>query len=73
LHGGEVVLAGDRVLGRVTSGGFGHTLGRNILCAYLAADEPADSGVTIEVMGERFPAQRHARPPYDSERRSILA
>jgi 4-methylaminobutanoate oxidase (formaldehyde-forming) len=73
LHGGEVVLAGDRVLGRVTSGGFGHTLGRNILCAYLAADEPADTAVTIEVMGERFPAQRHTRPPYDPERRAILA
>jgi sarcosine dehydrogenase len=73
LHGGEVVLAGDRVLGRVTSGGFGHTIGRNILCAYLAADEPADAELTIEVMGERFAALRHARPPYDPERIAILA
>ena len=73
LHGGEVVLAGDRVLGRVTSGGFGHTIGCNIFCAYLAVDEPADAELTIEVMGERYPAVRHTRAPYDPERSAILA
>jgi 4-methylaminobutanoate oxidase (formaldehyde-forming) len=40
MFGGEIVLAGDRVLGRVTSAGYGYTVGRNILCAYVAADEP---------------------------------
>ena len=45
MFGGEIVLAGDRVLGRVTSGGYGYTVGRNILCAYVAADEPAHADV----------------------------
>lgn len=73
LHGGEVVLAGDRVIGRATSGGFGHTVGRNIFCAYIAADEPASTDIAIEVMGQRYPAVRHARPLYDPERKAILA
>ena len=73
LHGGEVVFAGERVLGRVTSGGFGHTVGRNLFCAYIAADEPASADITIEVMGERHPAMRHTRPLYDPERKTILA
>jgi len=73
LFGGEIVLAGDRVLGRVSSAGYGYTIGRNILCAYLAADEPAHPEYTVEVMGERYPALRHTRPPYDPERKAILA
>ena len=73
LYGGEVVLAGGRVIGRVTSGGFGYTVGRNLLCAYLAASEPAHEHYEVEVMGQRFPAVRHTRPLYDAERRAILA
>ncbi len=73
LFGGEIVLAGDRVLGRVTSAGYGHTVGRNILCAYVGAGEPPDAECRIEVMGERHPVVRHSRPPYDPERKAILA
>jgi len=62
LWGGEVVLAGNRVAGRVTSGGYGYTVERNIFCAY-----------EIEVMGERHRAVRHVRPLYDPDRRAILA
>jgi len=68
---------GDAVVGRVTSAGYGYTCGRNVLCAYVAADPPVDAahstGYSIEVMGTRHAAQRHARPPYDPERRTILA
>ena len=46
---------------------------RNILCAYLAADEPRIAAYEIEVMGERYPAVRHTRPLYDPDRRAILA
>ena len=66
------MLVGERVIGRTTSGGFGHTVGRNIFCAYIAADEPASADVSIEVMGERYPAVRHTRPLYDPERKSIF-
>jgi 4-methylaminobutanoate oxidase (formaldehyde-forming) len=73
VFGGEVVVRDDRVLGRVTSGGYGYTVGRNIFCAYVGADEPLEADYAIEVMGERHPARRHARPLYDPDRRAILA
>jgi 4-methylaminobutanoate oxidase (formaldehyde-forming) len=73
LFGGEIVLAGERVLGRVTSAGYGYTAGRNILCAYLAADEPAHPEYAVEAMGVRYPAIRHTRAPYDPDRKAILA
>ena len=73
LYGGEIVLAGERVLGRVTSAGYGYTVGRNLLCAYLPADEPAYPEYAVEAMGERFPAVRHTRPLYDPDRKAILA
>ena len=67
------MLAGERVIGRSTSAGFGHTVGRNLFCAYIAADESASDDITIEVMGERYPALRHTRALYDPERKAILA
>ena len=73
MFGGEIVLSADRTLGRVTSAGYGYTVGRNILCAYLRADEPAQSEYEVEVMGVRYPALRHTRPLYDPERKAILA
>jgi len=73
LFGGEIVLAGDRVLGRVTSGGYGYTVGRSIFCAYIGSDEPVAGQYSIEVMGERHRALRHTRPLYDPDRRAILA
>ena len=73
MFGGEIVLAGDRVLGRVTSAGYGYTVGRNILCAYVAADEPVHADYAVEVMGKRYPAARHTRPLYDPDRKAILA
>ena len=73
LFGGEIVLIGDRVAGRVTSAGYGYTVGRSIFCAYVAADEPVASTYSIEVMGERYAAVRHTRPLYDPDRRAIMA
>jgi 4-methylaminobutanoate oxidase (formaldehyde-forming) len=73
MFGGEIVLAGERVLGRITSAGYGYTVGRNLLCAYIAADEPSHAEYTVEVMGERYPAVRHTQPLYDPERKALLA
>jgi glycine cleavage system aminomethyltransferase T len=57
----------------VTSAGYGYTVGRNLFCAYVSADEPADATYEVEVMGARYPCVRHARPLYDPERKRILA
>jgi len=73
LFGGEIVLRGDRVAGRVTSAGYGYTVGRNIFCAYVAVDDPLEGDYRIEVMGETHGAKRHTRPLYDPDRRAIMA
>jgi 4-methylaminobutanoate oxidase (formaldehyde-forming) len=58
IYGGEAVWAGDRLLGRLRSGGYGYTVERNIGLVYL----PVELAVTgtplaVEVFGERVPAQ----------------
>ena len=73
MFGGEVVLSRERVLGRVTSAGYGYTVGRNVFCAYVATEDLDAGDLSVEVMGERHTAVRHAKPLYDPERRAILA
>jgi len=64
--GGEPVFFGSRCTGRVTSGGYGHTVGKSIALAYLPAEAArATEGFTVEILGERFPARRMAEPHYD--------
>lgn len=73
MFGGEVVLHGDHVLATAKSAGYGYTVGKNILCAYLPVDATQHFDYTVEVMGERHPLMRHTRPLYDPDRSSILA
>lgn len=65
-HGDEPVLAGDRLVGHVTSGGYGHTVGAAIALAYLPV-EHAEPGTElgVEILGERRPALVVAEPLYD--------
>ena len=64
--GDEPVWHQDKVVGWVTSGGFGHCVNRSIALAYIAAslDGTAD-GFEVEILGQRRPAQRVAQPLYD--------
>ena len=77
LYHGESVLVGGDVVGRVTSGAYGHTLGA---AAGLAAifGEPAavaqvvsDGDVEVEIAGERVPARLSARPFFDPDGRRL--
>ncbi|MGH3767427.1 MAG: GcvT family protein [Pseudonocardiaceae bacterium] len=64
--GGEPVLVGDAVLGRVTSGGYGYTVGRSICFAYLPV--PAvqmGTPVAVQIAGRRFEGVVEADPLYD--------
>ena len=64
--GDEPVWRDDKVIGSVTSGGYGHTVGKSLALAYIdkAQAERAD-GFEIEIIGERRPAVRLAAPAYD--------
>jgi 4-methylaminobutanoate oxidase (formaldehyde-forming) len=50
--GSEPVRVGDRVAGRVTSGGYGYTIGASIAYAYLpVADAEPGTAVSVDLFG----------------------
>ena len=64
--GGEPVRIDGQLVGRVTSGGFGYTVGRSIAYAYLpiAVSEPGVS-LQVDVFGEWVPGRVAADTLYD--------
>jgi dimethylglycine dehydrogenase len=65
-HGYEPVRVDGALVGAVTSGGYGHTVGTSIALAYLPP-EHAEPGteVTVDVLGDRLPARVVEQPLYD--------
>ena len=58
------VLCDGSIVGIVTSGGWGHRVGRALAFAYLT-DGGDRSGLSVEILGERYPAEILEQPPYD--------
>jgi glycine cleavage system aminomethyltransferase T len=56
LYGGEAVLDGGEVVGRVRSCAYGFTVERNIALAYLPTQLGPGDRVHVEVFGEPAPA-----------------
>jgi 4-methylaminobutanoate oxidase (formaldehyde-forming) len=50
--GSEPVRVGDKVVGRVTSGGYGYTVGSSIAYAYLPTEVEVGSTVSIDIFGQ---------------------
>jgi glycine cleavage system aminomethyltransferase T/glycine/D-amino acid oxidase-like deaminating enzyme len=73
IYHGESLLYGDRVVGRVTSGSYGYTLGAAVGLAMVEAppDEldamVASDGAEVEIAGARVPAIISRRPFYDPQ------
>jgi len=71
LYHEEPIWRDGRIVGRTTSGMFGHTLGAPVAMGYVELEpgmSPADAagcGYEIEVGGERIPARASLRPMYD--------
>jgi dimethylglycine dehydrogenase len=56
-HGGASVMLGDEVVGTVTSGGWGHRVGKNIAYAFVDAELCAlGTGFEIDVLGTKVSA-----------------
>ena len=64
VHDESVMLDGRRV-GRLTSGGYGHTLGRSVGIATIDAAVDLDAQFTVRCKGEDFPLTVSRRPFYD--------
>ncbi len=66
--GSEPVRVDGELVGRVTSGGYGYTVGRSIAFAYLPAVHSAIGvEVEVEIFGEWVPARISAEPLFDPE------
>ena len=76
----EPIRRDGALVGRVTSGAYGHTLGRSVGMGYVAHDGApiTDDYVTggkfdIEIAGARAPATTHLRPPHDPGGKRVRA
>jgi aminomethyltransferase len=67
---GFPVLAGEKVVGEVTSGAPSPTLGRPIAMAYVDAEHgaPGTAGVTVDIRGNRDPYEVVALPFYKRQK-----
>jgi dimethylglycine dehydrogenase len=62
----EGIWLGDRRVGFVTSGAFGHHVGMSLALAYLDADViEANAEVSVFVVGEERTGRILPAPPYD--------
>lgn len=66
--GDEPVWHEGRVVGWVTSGGFGHSVGQSLALGYVPkALATADADFAIEILGERRPARRLGGAAFDPQ------
>jgi 4-methylaminobutanoate oxidase (formaldehyde-forming) len=71
LYHNEPIWRNDQIVGHITSGAYGHTLGACIGLGYvhmsekLAADDILDGNYEIEVAGVRVPADASLKPMFD--------
>jgi sarcosine dehydrogenase len=73
MPGKESILLNGKLVGLVTSGGYGYTVGKSIAYGYLTPENIQESGYEIQVLGEVIPATREKGALYDPKRERILA
>jgi 4-methylaminobutanoate oxidase (formaldehyde-forming) len=72
--GGEPLLDGSRVLGRVTSAGYGYTIRESIVYGYLPlAYALPGTRIEVQLFGERYGAMVMKEPLYDPKNAKIKA
>jgi 4-methylaminobutanoate oxidase (formaldehyde-forming) len=70
--GKEAILDGDKVIGIVTSGGFGHTIKKPIAYGYLPIHySNPGTRLQIEVAARRYRAVVEKEPLYDPENKKL--
>ena len=75
IYGGEAVWRDGRVLGRLRSGGYGYTVGRNIGFVYVPVEvaQAVGTPLEVEVFGERVSAEVAPDVLYDPQGARIRA
>jgi sarcosine dehydrogenase len=75
IYGGEAVWRDGRVLGRLRSGGYAYTVGRNVGFVYVPAElaQAVGTPLEVEVFGERVSAEVAPDVLYDPQGARIRA
>jgi glycine cleavage system aminomethyltransferase T/glycine/D-amino acid oxidase-like deaminating enzyme len=63
--GNEPVRVGGEIVGRVTTGGYGYTVGRSIAYAYLPPAHDVGTAVEVDIFGQWVGGEVAAEPLYD--------
>jgi 4-methylaminobutanoate oxidase (formaldehyde-forming) len=71
--GSEPVRVGGELVGRVTSGGYGHSVERSIAYAYVPAQHEVGTEVEVEIFGEWVGGQVADEPLFDPKGERIRA
>ncbi|HEX5466034.1 MAG TPA: glycine cleavage T C-terminal barrel domain-containing protein, partial [Candidatus Limnocylindrales bacterium] len=72
LYGGEAVSLDGRVVSRIRSCAYGHTVGRNVAFAYLPPDlDDTAAPLEVEVFGRQVAAQLAPDVLYDPDGRRV--
>ena len=67
-------VADHEVVGVTTSGGFGHRTEMSLAFAYVSPDRAAPgTALTVEIQGDRRPAQVLEGPAYDPKNERLRA
>ena len=71
-HPGDSILHRNKVIGTVTSAGWGHRVNENIALGFVDVDPKSfDESLSIQLLGEEVPAQLGAMCRYDPENRLV--
>jgi hypothetical protein len=65
--GNEPVRVGEEICGRVTTGGYGYTVGRSIAYAYLPTEHGVGTEVHVDIFGRWVAGEVAAEPLLDPE------
>ncbi|MEM9471810.1 MAG: FAD-dependent oxidoreductase [Pseudomonadota bacterium] len=72
--GYEPIWSGDRRVGFVTSGGYGHTTGKSLAMALVNQDQAGDgTALSVHIVGVERPAKVIAPSPYDPSGKAMRA
>jgi glycine cleavage system aminomethyltransferase T len=72
--GSEPVRIDGRIVGRVTSGGYGYTVEKSIAYAYVpAVDAEAGRPVEVEIFGDWIAGEVAREPLYDPAGEAVRA
>jgi glycine cleavage system aminomethyltransferase T/glycine/D-amino acid oxidase-like deaminating enzyme len=71
--GSEPVRIAGEIVGRVTSGGFGYTIGSSIAYAYVPAASGPGTPVEVEIFGSWVAGQVAEEPLFDPESKRVRA